>query len=62
MFFDLEKAYDATWKCGILSDFRDPDFRGHLPLFIEGSLSQGHFNVRVDSMLSELHEHEMGVP
>ena len=32
IFFDLEKAYDTTWKHGILSDFYNLDFRGHLPL------------------------------
>ena len=29
IFFDLEKAYDTTWKFGILSDLYDLDFRGH---------------------------------
>ena len=36
IFFDLEKAYDTTWKHGILSDLYDLDFRGHLPTFIDG--------------------------
>ena len=39
IFFDLEKAYDTTWKHGILSDLYDLDFRGHLPTFIDGFLS-----------------------
>ena len=26
IFFDLEKAYDTTWKHGILSDLYDLDF------------------------------------
>ena len=34
IFFDLEKAYDTTWKHGILADLWDLGFRGHLPRFI----------------------------
>ena len=31
IFFDLEMAYDTTWKHGILVDLGDLCFRGHLP-------------------------------
>ena len=34
IFFDLEKAYDTTWKSGILSDLHELGFRGRLPLFL----------------------------
>ena len=61
-FFDFEKAYDTTWKHGILADLWDLGFRGHLPRFIQSSLSERSFRVRVGSTLSELHEQEMGVP
>ena len=62
IFFDLEKAYDTTWKHGILADLWDLGFRGHLPRFIQSFLSERSFRVRVGSTLSELHEQEMGVP
>ena len=62
IFFDLEKAYDTTWKHGILADLWDLGFRGHLPRFIQSFLSECSFGVRVGSTLSELHEQEMGVP
>ena len=62
IFFDLEKAYDTTWKHGILSDLHDLDFRGHLPTFIDGFLSHRLFQVRAGSTLSDTHEQEMGVP
>ena len=62
IFFDLEKAYDTTWKHGILADLWDLGFRGHLPRFIQSFLSERSFKVRVGSTLSELHEQEMGVP
>ena len=62
IFFDLEKAYDATWKHGILSHLYDLDFRGHLPTFIDGFLSHRLFQVRAGSTMSDTYEQEMGVP
>ena len=56
IFFDLEKAYDTTWKHGILADLWDLGFRGHLPRFIQSFLSERSFRVRVGTTLSELHE------
>ena len=34
IFFDLEKAYDTTWKYGIMKDLHDAGLRGHMPTFI----------------------------
>ena len=31
IFFDLEKAYDTTWKHGIMKDLHSPGLRGSLP-------------------------------
>ena len=62
IFFDLEKAYDTTWKAGILHDLHDLGFRGHLPLFVQNFLEGRHFQVRVGTTLSDLHEQELGVP
>ena len=62
IFFDLEKAYDTTWKHGILSDLADLGVKGHLPEFIKGFLSNRLFRVRVGSTFSECYEQEMGVP
>ena len=39
IFFDLEKAFDTTWKFGILKDLYDLGLRGHLPLFVKEFLS-----------------------
>ena len=32
--FDLEKAYDTTWKYGIMKELYDMDLGGYLPLLI----------------------------
>jgi len=39
IFFDLEKAYDTTWKYGILKDLFDMGLKGNLPNFISNFLS-----------------------
>ena len=62
VFFDLEKAYDTAWKYGILRDLHSAGLRGRMPLFIQNFLKDRVFRVRVGSVLSELHNQEMGVP
>jgi ribonuclease HI len=62
VFFDLEKAYDTTWKYGILNDLHDLGLKGRLPSFILNFLSDREFKVRVGSTLSDIHDQETGVP
>ncbi len=38
VFSDLEKAYDTTWKYGIMRDLHELGFPGKLPTFIENFL------------------------
>ena len=40
VFFDFQKAYDTTWKYGILKDLHNMGLRGNLPIFI------GNFFIR----------------
>ena len=53
IFFDLEKAYDTTWKYGIIKDLHDIGLRGRLPNFLSNFLSDRSFNVRIGSTLSD---------
>ncbi|GBM11523.1 hypothetical protein AVEN_240661-1 [Araneus ventricosus] len=62
IFFDLEKAYDRTWRYGILRALSDFGFRGHLPTFIQQFLSFRHFRVRVGTTLSGTFIQSEGVP
>jgi hypothetical protein len=62
VFFDLEKAYDTTWRYGILRDLHDANLRGRLPQFVSKFLSDRRFRVRVGSCLSDAFPQEMGVP
>jgi len=61
-FFDLEKAYNTTWKYDILKDLFDMGLKGKLPYFISNFLSQREFNVRVNSTYFDNQEQEMEVP
>ena len=62
IFFDLEKAYDTTWKFGLMKDLFDFGLRGKLPQFIGAFLQDRWFRVRVGATLSDSHLQEMGVP
>ena len=62
VFFDLESAYDTTWKYGIMRDLHEFGIRGKLAFFISAFMNDRHFRVRVGSTKSDLHDQEMGVP
>ena len=62
IFFDLEKAYDTTWKHGILFDLCKTGLRGRLPMFICDFLSDPYFKVRVGNTYSDPYSQEAGVP
>jgi len=62
VFFDLKKAYDTTWKYGIMQDLFNAGLRGRLPLFIQGFLQNRQFCVRLGYHKSDLFDQEMGVP
>ena len=62
VFFDLEKAFDTTWKYGILKDLHELGLRGNLPIFIENFIKHRSFQIKVGSELSDPMTQEEGVP
>ena len=62
IFFDLEKAYDTTWRYGILKDLHDSGLKRRLPSFIQSFFEDRTIQVRVGSTLSDLYDQEQGVP
>ena len=62
VFFDLQKAYDTTWKYGILKDLHDLGLRGNLPIFISNFLDDRTFQVLYSTTLSDTFTQEEGVP
>ena len=61
VFFDLEKAYDTTWKYGIMHDLHEFGLKGRLPTFINNFLSDRNFKVCVGTNLSDSQDQEEGV-
>lgn len=62
VFFDLQKAYDTSWKRGILNSLFNYGLRGSLPTFIQNFLSDRCVKVKIGSALSEAKNIEQGVP
>ncbi len=62
VFYDLEKAYDTTWKYGILKDLHTVGLRGNLPNFIQNFLKDRSFKVRIGSTYSSTFPQTNGVP
>jgi len=62
IFFDLQKAYDTTWKCGIMRDLHDPGLRGRMPLFISNFLKFRQFAIKIGNLISNFYNQEEGVP
>ena len=62
VFFDLEKAYDTTWKYGILRDLHELGVKGKLANFLESFLTERSIQVRVGSSLSDTFRLSQGVP
>ena len=62
VFFDLEKAYDKTWKHHILKVIKDAGFVGRLPRFLQNFLSNRVMRVRIGHTLSDPFPQHEGVP
>ena len=62
LFFDIQKAYDTTWRFSILKSLDRHNFKGYLPLFIKDFMSECSFQVRIDKVYSRSFKLENGVP
>ena len=62
VFYDIEKAYDTTWKYGIIHKLYESGFDGELLTFICNFLQDRCIKVQVGSMFSDPHRLYEGVP
>lgn len=60
--FDLEKAYDLTWRHGILLTLIDWGIQGKLFNFVKNFLTPRFFRVKIGSNTSQQCTQENGVP
>ena len=58
----MEKAYDLTWRYGIIKDICHTGLRGRLAKFIVNFLKERNFKVKVNNILSENQRQEEGIP
>ena len=61
VFFDLEKAYDITWRYGIIQDMHETGLRGYLSMYVQELLRERRFQVRIKNHLSEIKRQANGV-
>jgi len=62
IFFYLKKAYNTTWKYGIMRNLFDAGFRGRLPICNGNFLKDRQFQLRLGTHLFAMFDQEMGVP
>ena len=62
VFFDIEAAYDTTWRQGILLKLHKYGIRGHMGTFIKNFLTRRRFKVRVGGHFSDEFIQVNGVP
>ena len=62
IFFDMEKAYDKTWRYGIMRDLHEAGLGGKMPMFIVKILESRLFQVKLQQKYSTLRTQESGVP
>ena len=61
IFFNMEKAYDKTWRYGIMRDFHSTGLRGRLPLIINQILHNCMFQVKLQGCYLNTRIQESGV-
>ncbi|GBN78437.1 putative RNA-directed DNA polymerase from transposon X-element [Araneus ventricosus] len=61
IFFDIYKAYDNTWRYGIMKNLYELGIRGNLPIFVQNFLKPRFFRVRMRNTYSNIFCQE-GVP
>ena len=62
VFLDIKKAYDMSWRRGIIQKLFDIGLRGELPIFVANLLSERTFRVKVGNEYSDIFNQENGVP
>lgn len=62
IFFDIEKAYDTTWKRYIVQMLQECKLNGNILHFVTNFLHNRQFRVRVNDSLSDVKKLENGIP
>ena len=61
-FLDIEKAFDMTWRSGVLKKLHAFGLRGRLPIFIQQFINDRTFAVKLNNIITDTFVQENGVP
>ena len=62
IFYDIEKAYDSTWRYPIIEKLKTAGLKGALPSFIANFLEDRTFKVKIDSHYSDTYQLQNSIP
>ena len=62
IFFDIQKAYDTTWRHLIVKSLHQHGLCGNLPMFIRNFLEERTFQTRIENVYSDTFQLDCGVP
>ena len=62
VFFDIQKAYDTSWRYPVLRSLHQAGCRGHLAVFLQNFLTDRTFQTRIQSTLSDTFSLVEGIP
>ena len=62
IFFDIQKAYDKTWRLSVLQQLLKAGIKGRSAIFIQNYLQNRTIQVRINTTLSNTTVIENGVP
>lgn len=62
IFFDINKAFDTTWRHKILRQLKNWNMAGNLPKYIKNFLNTRAFQVKISKCTSEKHIQKNGIP
>ena len=61
IYFDIERAYDSTWRHQILKKMQEVGIKGQLGTFIKNFMKDRSFQVRIENTLSETYTQKNGI-
>lgn len=62
VFFDMEKAYDTTWRLGIIKQLSNMGIKGTMLKFLKAFLTERYIKVKIGDKASSLYKQHEGVP
>ena len=61
IYFDIERAYDSTWRYLILKQMKDIGINGQMGAFIKNFMQDRSFQVRIENTMSETYRQKNGI-